>query len=99
MDAVAAEMQSLQWMAREVFPFINASDYEIVRTMVEHLATGQPSGEAFEHINRRIAMRDFDRRGISHFFAANPSSKRAYQTITAEQFSSWVAQDGHTAGD
>ena len=28
MDAIAAEMQSLQWMAKEVFPFINASDYE-----------------------------------------------------------------------
>ena len=73
MDAVAAEMQSLQWMARDIFPFINASDYEIVRTMVEHLATGQPNGEEFERINRRIAMRDFDRRGISHFFAADPS--------------------------
>jgi hypothetical protein len=96
MDAVAAEMQSLQWMAREIFPFVNASDYEIVRTMVAHLATGQPSGEEIERVNRRIAMRDFDRRGIGHFFAANPSSKRAYQRITVEQFSSWIAQEART---
>ncbi|MDE3202427.1 MAG: hypothetical protein KGN79_16070, partial [Acidobacteriota bacterium] len=75
MDAVAAEMQSLQWMAGEIFPFINASDYEIVRTMVRHLAIGQPSGEEIERVNRRIAMRDVDRRWISHFFEANPSSR------------------------
>jgi hypothetical protein len=96
MDAVAAEMQSLQWKVREVFPFINASDYEIVRTMVEHLATGQPSGEEVERVNRRIALRDFDRRGIRDFFAANPSSKRAFQAITAEQFSGWVAREART---
>lgn len=96
MDAVAAEMQSLQWMAREVFPFINASDYETVRAMVEHLATGQPSGEEVERINRRIAIRDSDRSGISCFFEANPSLKRAYQTITADQFSGWIAQEART---
>ena len=55
MDAVSAEMQSLQWMAREVFPFINASDYEIVRATVEHLANGEPSGEELE----RIRVYDF----------------------------------------
>jgi hypothetical protein len=96
MDAVAAEMQSLQWMVREVFPFINASDYEIVRLMVEHLAIDQLSGEEVARINRRIALRNFDRRGVSDFFAANPALVRAYQTITAEQFPSWVAQEART---
>jgi hypothetical protein len=96
MDTVVAEMQSLQWMVKEVFPFINASDYEIVRTMVGHLAIDQLRGEEVERINRRIALRDFDRRGVSDFFVANPSLERCYQTITAEQFPRWVAQEART---
>jgi hypothetical protein len=96
MDAVAAEMQSLQWMVREIFPFINASDYRIVRTMVEHLASGQPNGEEIERIMRRIAIRDNDRSGINHFFEVNPVLKRAYQTITSDQFPGWVAQEART---
>jgi hypothetical protein len=96
MDTVAAEMQSLQWMVKEVFPFINARDYEIVRTMVEHLSIDQLTREEVERINCRIALRDFDRRGVSDFFVANPSLLRAYQAITAEHFPGWVAQEART---
>jgi hypothetical protein len=96
MALIAAEMQAVQWLMGEIFPFINASDYEIVRSMVDHLSNGHIAEDEVERINRRMSIRDFDRRGVVRFFESKPTLREQYQAITPEQFSGWLAIESRT---
>jgi hypothetical protein len=96
MALVAAEMQALQWMIKDVFPFVNGSDYEIVRSLVDHLSVGEISEDDRARTTRRLGMRDEDRRGIKRFQVEFPDSKADLRSVSPEAFPAWLAKEAAT---
>ncbi len=96
MAMVAAEMQALQWLMNEIFPFINPSDYEIVRTLVDHLSIGEISDRELEHIEKRMAIRAFDRQGVIRFLEGNPDVRRDLLAVSPELFPHWLKREAGT---
>jgi hypothetical protein len=96
MAMVAAEMQALQWLMKEIFPFINPSDYEIVRTLVDHLSIGEIGDRELEHIDKRLAIRGFDRQRVIRFLEDNPDVRRDLLAVSRELFPPWLKREADT---
>jgi hypothetical protein len=93
MTLVAAEMQALQWQMREIYPYINASDYEIVRTMVAHLSQGLITAEEQARTDTRIAIRERDRTGIAAHVSRNPALRTALAGVSEQHLSDWLDRE------
>jgi hypothetical protein len=90
MAMVAAEMQAIQYRMREIYPFINAGDYETVRAVIEEHAAGQMSERSRKHIEGRIASNESGRKGIAYHIENTPQLKLALQRVTEEQLPAWL---------
>jgi hypothetical protein len=96
MALIAAEMQAVQWLMREIYPFITADDFEIVRAMVDRLALGKMKSEEIQRIDHRLALRWRDRVGQSRFFQRRPELREAYSAVSPSEFPTWLKVEENT---
>jgi hypothetical protein len=96
MTLVAAEMNALQLQMREIYPFINASDYEIVKALVARLSEGSLSPEAQARIDERAALRARDRIGISSFLNENSDIREALRGISERHLPDWLDREANS---
>lgn len=93
MALLAAEMQALQWGMAYIYPYLNASDYDVERAEIEKLSCGDLGERVRNYLAWRDDLAKSTRYGQIGHFVEHPEVKQQLKNVSSELFATWLSTE------